>query len=229
MKNEVGITDISVNMELWNNRYREQLIPNKNSYSREEYLRYLEIAKEELGIDVVRSSIIVGLEPIEDSKYAIEELAKRGIRVVLSPYQPFIPIDKEDEEKRFGKMDEDIKSKVWQNNISVEQMNELIEYSKEVTEKYGVGFGSKYAQSNHNNLSFDGVVTHEDILKKGYQKLQNENIELKSNNTKLNSMLARTLEFADLVRKSPIGKIFFRKAIKKLPEGNNENKEEKSL
>lgn len=229
MKNEVGITDISVNMELWNNRYREQLTPNKNSYNREEYLRYLEIAREELGIDIVRSSIIVGLEPIEDSKQAIEELAKRGIRVVLSPYQPFKPVDKEDEEKRFGQMDKDIRSKVDQNNISVEQMNELIEYSKEVTEKYGVGFGSKYAQSNHNNLSFDGVVTHEDILKKGYQKLQDENIELTSKNTKLTSMLARTLEFADLVRKSPIGKMFFRKAIKNLPEGNNKNMEEKSL
>lgn len=229
MKNEVGITDISVNMELWNNRYREQLIPNKNSYSREEYLRYLEIAKEELGIDVVRSSIIVGLEPIEDSKYAIEELSKRGIRVVLSPYQPFIPIDKEDEEKRFGKMDEDIKSKVWQNNISVEQMDELIEYSKEIIEKYHVGFGSKYAYSNHNNLSYDGVITHEYILQQNYENLQKENYELGNINSKLQSMLTRTLEFADLVRKSPIGKIFFRKAIKKLPEGNNENKEDKNL
>lgn len=170
LRDTVGITDMSVNMELWNTRYREQLIPKKNQNSREEYLEYIKIATEELGQDVVRSSVIVGLEPMEDSKAAIEELAKVGCRVVLSPYQPFKPLDMEDEKRRFGKVDPDIRTKVGQMNMTPEEMNQLVEYTVGVTEQYGVGFGSKYAKSNHNNLSINGAVKD---LKKDKRSLAN--------------------------------------------------------
>lgn len=175
LRDNVGITDLSVNLELWNEKYREQLIPRKNSYNREEYLKYIDIAVQELGQDVIRSSVIVGLEPVEDSKVAIEELAKRGCRVVLSPYQPFKPINMEDEEQRFGKVDSDIRERVCQINLSPEDMNNLVKYTVGVTEKYNVGFGSKYAKSNHNNLSITGAIGD---LKKGEENLEDlENIK----------------------------------------------------
>ena len=92
---DLQVSDIAVNIELWNNEYREELIPMKNQYSREEYLKYLELGVEILGDNIVRSGLIVGLEPIEDTLVATEELAKRKVRVIHSPYEPYSIKDKD--------------------------------------------------------------------------------------------------------------------------------------
>lgn len=60
------------------------------------------------------------------------------------------------------------------------------------------------------------------LIREAYEKLINnkngENADLKEKNEKLQAMLKRTLEFAETIRNSRVGKFFFRKKIKELPE-----------
>lgn len=154
---KLNVKDVAINLELWNERYRNQLIKRKNQYSREDYLRYLEIGVSVLGKDVIRSGLIVGLEPIEDTITATKELAKRQIRIIYSPYEPYLFEDSEnnylDYKFRIRNLDEDIKERFTKFNLSIEDEDDLTLKGYEICKKYNVGFGSKYPSSNHNNLS----------------------------------------------------------------------------
>ena len=133
MLKALNIADLSVNLELYNEEAREKYIPLKNYYTRQEYLEYMELATEYLGENIVKSGIIVGLEDESDTLKAVEELAKRKIRVRLSPYSPF-------------------------NNIGFSPMPEMMKRvllkSREITDKYGSGLSSKYIWCRHNEISF---------------------------------------------------------------------------
>ena len=127
---DLQVSDIAVNIELWNNEYREELIPMKNQYSREEYLKYLELGVEILGDNIVRSGLIVGLEPIEDTLVATEELAKRKVRVIHSPYEPYSIKDKDnpnlDCEIRLKNIKNDeIKERFTKFNLTIDEEDEL--------------------------------------------------------------------------------------------------------
>ncbi len=154
---ELHVKDVAINLELWNERYREQLIKRKNQYSREDYLKYLEIGVSILGKDIIRSGLIVGLEPIEETLTATQELAKRQIRIIYSPYEPYLY--KDDKNKhldyrfRIQNLDDDIKERFIKFNLSIEDEDNLTLKGYEICKKYNVGFGSKYPSSNHNNLS----------------------------------------------------------------------------
>ena len=54
-------------------------------------------------------------------------------------------------------------------------------------------------------------------------KLIQENIQLKNKNSKLQTMLNRTLELCETVQKSKFGKFFFRKQLKALPDIQEDN------
>ena len=66
-----GISGISVNIELYN------------------YFKFLELAVKIFGKDKVRSLLIVGLEPLEDTLRGVERLAQIGCNPVLSPLFPY--------------------------------------------------------------------------------------------------------------------------------------------
>lgn len=156
---ELGVSDVAINLEIWNERYRKALIPKKNKYSREEYLDYLELGVAILGKDIIRSALIVGLEPVEDIFEGTEELAKRGIRIIYSPYQPYLVQDDEnkhlDYRWRLKDLDEDIKERFTKFNLTIDEEDDLTLKGWEICQRYRVGFGSKYPSSNHNNLSID--------------------------------------------------------------------------
>ena len=68
-----------------------------------------------------------------------------------------------------------------------------------------------------------------EFLEKENVRLEREKKELLQRNSRLTSMLAKALEFIEIVRKSPVGKIFFGKSLKKyeeetkkLPEGRED-------
>lgn len=68
-----------------------------------------------------------------------------------------------------------------------------------------------------------------EFLERKVARLEREKRDLIQRNSKLTSMLEKTLEFMDTVRKSPVGKIFFGKSLKKyedetkrLPEGRED-------
>jgi hypothetical protein len=51
-------------------------------------LRFIELAIEHMGPGRVRSLLLVGLEPAEDTLRGVEALAQRGCEPVLSPFRP---------------------------------------------------------------------------------------------------------------------------------------------
>ena len=155
---DIQVSDIAINMELWNNKYREELIPLKNEYTREDYLKYLELGVKILGNDIIRSGLIVGFEPVEDTLTATEELARRKIRIIYSPYEPYLIADNDnpnlDYQFRLKNIrSEGIRARFTKFNLTIDEEDELTLKGYSICNKYGVGFGSKYPSSNHNNLS----------------------------------------------------------------------------
>lgn len=83
-----GINGFSINLEIYNQEIALKIMRNKAKASRELYLDFIEKAVEEFGVGKVRSLLLVGLEPLEDTLRGVEELAKRGCDPVLSPFRP---------------------------------------------------------------------------------------------------------------------------------------------
>lgn len=83
-----GINGLSINMELWNAELRKKYMHGKGALSREDYLKFIERAVEVFGHGKVRSLLMVGIEPVEDTLIGVEELARRGCDPVLSPFRP---------------------------------------------------------------------------------------------------------------------------------------------
>lgn len=89
----MGVTTVSPNMELWSEEKLNLYCPSrgdgttKSDIGQEGYLDFLEEAVETFGAFKVRTSLIVGLNSIEETKEAIDELIRRGVYVTLSPYK----------------------------------------------------------------------------------------------------------------------------------------------
>nr|VFK38237.1 MAG: ATP-grasp domain-containing protein [Candidatus Kentron sp. TC] len=84
-----GVDEVGFNLELFNREIAERLMPGKGLVSLQKYVDTLKRAKElwpEFG--AVRSLLIVGLEPLEDTLQGVEELADLGVMPILSPFRP---------------------------------------------------------------------------------------------------------------------------------------------
>lgn len=85
----LGIKGLSVNLELNDDsELAKSIMRGKNNIGRDAYLEFLERAVQEFGVGNVRSILMLGLEPVEQTLKAVEELAKRGICPELSPFRP---------------------------------------------------------------------------------------------------------------------------------------------
>lgn len=84
-----GISGLSINMELNNPEYLKKYCPEKAAIGQNNYLKFIELAVKIFGKDNVRSLLIVGLEPLEDTLKGVEKLAKIGCNPVLSPLFPY--------------------------------------------------------------------------------------------------------------------------------------------
>ena len=81
---DAGVASLMMNLECWDIKIRDQLIPGKNLYcSRDMYLRAFERALDKLGPGRVSTCFVVGTEPVISLKEGIEEVIKR--RVIPSP------------------------------------------------------------------------------------------------------------------------------------------------
>ena len=75
-----GVKSLMMNLECWDPKIREQLIPGKNKYcSRDMYLKAFERALKVFGPGRVSTCFIVGTEPIESLKKGIREVVRMGI------------------------------------------------------------------------------------------------------------------------------------------------------
>ncbi len=86
---DIGISGLSINMELNSTEYLERFCPEKALIGQENYLKFIELAVEIFGKNKVRSLLIVGLEPLEETLKGVEKLAKIGCNPVLSPLFPY--------------------------------------------------------------------------------------------------------------------------------------------
>ena len=84
----IGVSEISVNLEIFNEALAARLMAKKAKQGRQAYLDYFERAAGELGAGRVRSMLMVGLEPMEDTLAGVEAIARAGAVPVLSPFRP---------------------------------------------------------------------------------------------------------------------------------------------
>lgn len=86
---EIGVHGLSINMELNNQEYLKKFCPEKYAIGQENYLKFLETAVKIFGKDNIRSLLIVGIEPLEETLKGVEKLAMIGVNPVLSPLFPY--------------------------------------------------------------------------------------------------------------------------------------------
>jgi len=84
----IGVSGLSINMEVWDSDVAKATMHNKIKSSRDRYLEFIEEAVEEFGPGNVRSLLLVGLEDIEDTLKGVRALAEIGCDPVLSPFRP---------------------------------------------------------------------------------------------------------------------------------------------
>ncbi|MDD5222806.1 MAG: hypothetical protein PHE84_02350 [bacterium] len=89
-----GVTEISFNLEVYNEDFRRKVIPGKNhDYPREKYFRAMAEAREIFGENQVESWIIIGLEPAEETIAGMEAIARSGGIPLPKPFRPLLGSD----------------------------------------------------------------------------------------------------------------------------------------
>lgn len=85
----MGVSGLSVNIELYNRELLKRFCPEKAAIGQDNYFKFIEAAVETFGKNSVRSLLIVGLEPLEDTLKGVDKLASMGCNPVLSPLFPY--------------------------------------------------------------------------------------------------------------------------------------------
>jgi biotin synthase-related radical SAM superfamily protein len=132
-----GVDTLSINIEIFNEKIAREINPQKAAITKEFYLKFISQAVKIFGKGKVRSLLIIGLEPLEDTLKGVEALAKIGCDVALSP---FIPFEKTDLAHLNAPTPEDLK-KVY--------LKSLI-----IVNKYDVKIGPRCIPCQHNTLAF---------------------------------------------------------------------------
>lgn len=127
----IGISGLSINMELNSVEYLNKFCPEKALIGQENYLNFIELAVKIFGKDKVRSLLIVGLEPLEETLKGVEKLAKIGCNPVLSPLFPYGEANNEPNAELF---------------ITAKKQ------SQEICEKYDIEMGPLCKPCSHNVL-----------------------------------------------------------------------------
>lgn len=147
---ELGVNELSVNIEIFNTEIAGRLMRQKAAQGLDSYLDYLERAGAILnasGEHRVRSMLMVGLEPIEDTLAGVRAIAERGAVPVLSPFRPDASTPLADHRPP-----------------TAEFMQEVYLRSREITNELGVPLGPGCIPCSHNTLTLatsgDASVHH---------------------------------------------------------------------
>ena len=86
---DAHVTEIALNLEIWDRSIAKKWMPGKGAISKQRYLEMLEFATELWGKrGAVRSSFIVGLEPVASLMEGIETICRLGAAPILSVFRP---------------------------------------------------------------------------------------------------------------------------------------------
>jgi hypothetical protein len=84
----LGLAEVSINLEVWGERTARRVMPRKYKQGRQHYLDYLAHSARILGGERVRSMLMLGIEPLEETLEGVEAIASLGCVPVLSPFRP---------------------------------------------------------------------------------------------------------------------------------------------
>ena len=135
----LGVYGFAINLELYDEEIARHIAPQKRGLGLQKFRETLERAMECTGgRGRVRSLLLVGLEPEEDTLQGVEFLAKLGCDPVLSPFRPGLgtPLA-----KHLGP--------------SYELLESVYLRSLDIVEHYGVKLGPRCIPCTHNTLTFD--------------------------------------------------------------------------
>jgi hypothetical protein len=85
---EIGVHALSINLELFSPEALRRYAPQKHALGRAAFERAIGDAADLFGPGRVRSLLMVGLEPMEDTLDGVRFLAELGCQPVLSPFRP---------------------------------------------------------------------------------------------------------------------------------------------
>lgn len=85
---QLGVHELSINLEVFDQDLARTLMPRKHQQGREHHLEFVAHAASVLGPGRVRSMLMVGLEPMEQTLRGVEALVEAGCVPVLSPFRP---------------------------------------------------------------------------------------------------------------------------------------------
>lgn len=86
---DAHVTELALNLEIWDRTLAKKWMPGKGAISKEKYLEMLEFATELWGKQgAVRSSFIVGLEPEKSLMEGIRTVCSLGVAPILSVFRP---------------------------------------------------------------------------------------------------------------------------------------------
>ena len=84
----LGVNELSINIEIYNREIAKKVMRRKYDQGLHTYLDFIEKAGETLGRARVRSMLMVGCEPLDDTIRGVKAIAERGGVPVLSPFRP---------------------------------------------------------------------------------------------------------------------------------------------
>ena len=132
-----GVDGLSINLEIYNSQIAKEYNPAKFKIKRERYFQFIKEAVGLFGAGKVRSILIVGLEPVEETIKGVESIARLGCDVVLSPFVPA-------ETVKLVKLDPPNEA----------TLIDVYEKSSKIVKKYNVKLGPRCIPCQHNTLAF---------------------------------------------------------------------------
>lgn len=87
---EFGVNGFSINIEVWDEKKRQEICPGKSKIKRELYFKAWEMGTNLLGKFKTSSAILVGLDSEKNIKEAIKILVEIGVKPSLIPFHPFL-------------------------------------------------------------------------------------------------------------------------------------------
>lgn len=133
-----GVTGFSINLELHSEGASQLHIRGKHRHARPGFEAFVSAAVERLGsTGAVRSLIIGGLEPPDETLAGIELIARLGADPVLSPFRPA---------ERTSLAD--------RRPPTAASMLDLLDRGREVAHRHGVRLGPDCIPCQHNTLAF---------------------------------------------------------------------------
>lgn len=131
-----GVFGLSINLEIYNEEIALRLAPQKGRLGHSLYRQFIERAVAILGKGRVRSLILVGLEPEEETLKGVEFLASTGCDPVLSPFRPA-------EGTPLAKLQPP----------NFQSLERIYLAGRNIVERYGVKLGPRCIPCQHNTLT----------------------------------------------------------------------------